>query len=250
MRVHHVNCGSLREIEPLDEPGAEAARAVCHVLVVETDADGLVLVDAGLGTGDVADPAGRLGDEWTGFAEPVLDEAETALRRVEALGFAASDVRHIVPTHLHRDHAGGLSDFPDAAVHVFAAERECATTRQFDHGPKWAVHGDGGETWAGFEGVRPLAGGDVLLVPLGGHSPGHAGVAVRGEDGWLLHAGDAYFHHGELRAEPRVHPVMELVQKSAEVDRELRLRNVARLRELEGVDVFCAHDPWELMRYR
>lgn len=250
MRVHHLNCGSLREIEPVDEPGLGAARAVCHVLLVETDADGLVLVDTGLGIGDVADPAGRLGDEWTSFAGPALDEAETAVRQVEALGFAASDVRHIVPTHLHRDHAGGLSDFPDAAVHVFAAERECATTRQFDHGPKWVVHADDGEPWAGFEGVRALRGDDILLVPLGGHSPGHAGVAVRDGGRWLLHAGDAYFYHGELGAEPRVHPLMELVQKSAEVDRELRLRNVARLPELAEVDVFCAHDPWELARYR
>jgi hypothetical protein len=46
---------------------------------------------------------------------------------------------------------------------------------------------------------------------------------------------------------------MELVQAGGEVDRELRLANVARLRELARggeVEVFCAHDPWELARYR
>ncbi|MFG2091735.1 hypothetical protein [Spirillospora sp. NPDC048824] len=46
---------------------------------------------------------------------------------------------------------------------------------------------------------------------------------------------------------------MELVQAGGEVDRELRLANVDRLRALAlggEVEVFCAHDPWELQRYR
>lgn len=41
------------------------------------------------------------------------------MRQIRRLGYAASDVCHIVLTELDFDHAGGLEDFPDARVHVF-----------------------------------------------------------------------------------------------------------------------------------
>ncbi|MFC6881995.1 MULTISPECIES: MBL fold metallo-hydrolase [Actinomadura] len=253
MRVHHLNCGSLAEIEPVDGDGAPM-RAVCHCLLIETDSDGLVLVESGIGTYDIAHPAETLGEEWTAFAAPVLDVEETAVRQVARLGYDPADVRHVALTHLHQDHAGGLRDFPRARVHVRAAELD-ATPRdnpQLAHGPDWVTYADGGETWFGFAGVRGLEGvsADVLMVPLGGHSPGHAGVAVNDGGRWLVHAGDAYFHHAEIdRPEPRTHPLMELVQANAETDRDLRLANVDRLRTLvlaNALDTISAHDPWQI----
>ena len=57
-----------------------------------------------------------------------------------------------------------------------------------------AAHATTGERWYGFDCVRDLegVGPDVLMVPLLGHTLGHAGVAVRRDDGWLFYAGDAY----------------------------------------------------------
>ena len=94
---------------------------VCHCLLIETD-EGLVLVDGGIGTGDIADPA-RLGPSWVREVSPRLDPAETALAQVRALGFRASDVRSLVMTHLDLDHAGSVPDFPHAKVHVHAREK-------------------------------------------------------------------------------------------------------------------------------
>src|SRR6202020_2717052 len=99
----------------------------CHCLLIESE-DGLVLVDSGLGVEDVNEPR-RLGFLFNAMVRPRLDVAETALRQVVDLGYRPSDVRHIVPTHLDLDPAGGLSDFPDAAVHVFAAELRAASHR-------------------------------------------------------------------------------------------------------------------------
>src|SRR5207253_11423315 len=62
MRIHHLNCGTDcplggalfdgRSLGPLGQ-------IVCHCLLIETDAHGLVLVDTGYGLRDVAHPHRR-----------------------------------------------------------------------------------------------------------------------------------------------------------------------------------------------
>lgn len=271
MRVHHVNCGTMCPpfASLVNGRGSlvERGRMVCHCLVVESS-DGLVLVDTGLGTGDVEDPRRRLGGGFVTMLRPRLDPAETALAQVERLGFRRSDVRHVVPTHLDLDHSGGLSDFPQAKVHVHARERAALDARatvgerhryrplHFAHGPRWEEYevAAGGDTWFGFEHVRAAIGtsDEVLLVPLFGHTRGHCGVAVKTATGWLLHAGDAYFAHGEVHSDPPECPWgLSFFQSRVEIDRDSRLANQARLRELAlsrgaGVTVFSAHDPTEL----
>lgn len=242
------------------------ATMCCHVLLIETERDGLVLVDTGLGTDDVREPRARLGGGFLAATRPKLDVEQTALRQVERLGFARADVRHVVPTHLDLDHAGGLPDFPDATVHVYGPERRAATERatfhermryrpaHFAHGPKWKEYALEGDTWLGFERVRAL-GDDVFLVPLVGHSRGHVAVGVRRGDGWMLHAGDAYFFHGEVDGEAPCPPALRFFQWYVAFDDGARVANQRRLRELaaqeaERVRVFSAHCPVELARMR
>jgi glyoxylase-like metal-dependent hydrolase (beta-lactamase superfamily II) len=261
MRIHHLNLGSMREVDSPE--GLAPAPAVCHALLVETPSSGLVLVEAGLGTDDVTNPGELLEAEWRELVGPVLSPAETAVRQIAALGHDPADVRHIVLTHLDVDHSGGLPDFPQARVHVMEAELKAALEEapsrryrpgHWAHGPLWETYPDTGTTWLGAEGVRPLTGlpEDFLLVPLTGHTRGHAGVAVNDGERWLLHAGDAYFYHDELAKDPRSHPMFDIVQLDAQVDAEQRMSSQERLRSLvhdHGVTVFSAHDPWELARY-
>lgn len=264
MNIHHLNCGSVRQIEAT-YAGPAPAHAVNHCLLIETDSDGLVLIETGLGLADVHDPAGNLGADWVEMARPVLTEDETAVRQVSRLGYAPSEVRHIIVTHLDVDHCGGLPDFPDAQVHVLAAELDAATSEapsfryrpaHWAHRPKWVTYVPGsGNDWFGFASIQPdgLPPG-IRLVPLGGHTAGHTGVAVRAGDRWLLHCGDAYYYHRELDSIPEPHPVLDIVQTHSQVHPDLRLGNQARLRELirnhgDEVSVLCAHDPWELDRY-
>lgn len=271
MRVHHLNCGTMRPFggRLLDgEPGVlRTATLVCHVLLIEAD-DGLVLVDSGYGTADVADPAASLGRLLPRVTRPVLDVEETAARQIVRLGFAAEDVRHIVLTHLDPDHAGGLRDFPHATVHLYAEELAAATaprtraervryrTAQWAHGPNWRTYpATEGEDWYGFRAVRELAGVPGLaLVPLAGHTRGHAGVAVRTGDRWLLHCGDAYYFRGQVHpTHPYCPPGVTLLERGVQTVPASRLSNVERLRELarehvDEVEPFCAHDPVDLRR--
>jgi glyoxylase-like metal-dependent hydrolase (beta-lactamase superfamily II) len=243
------------------------ATMVCHCLLVETDS-GLVLVDTGLGTDDVTNPDGSLPRPFQLLTHPVYDIEETAVRQVVRLGYQPADVRHVVLTHLDLDHAGGLRDFPHATVHVYGEEHRNAMARvnsrdrarfrtaQWSHGPNWQTYETAGESWFGFDAVRELVGlsSDILLVPLGGHTLGHAGVAVRTGDRWLLHCGDAYFSHGETRAAEDCPAGLRLFQRIVDTDRVTRLSNQDRLRTLvadhgDEIETISAHDPVELRRY-
>ncbi|HEX7306766.1 MBL fold metallo-hydrolase [Lentzea sp.] len=261
MRIHHLNCGSMRPIAPTYD-GLQDARAVNHCLLAET-ADGLVLVETGLGLGNVRDPAGTLDPSWTAQVEPALAEEETAIRQVERLGFTAADVRHVVLTHLDVDHCGGLPDFPHAAVHVLAAELEAALREapslryrpaHWAHGPQWRAHESPNDKWFGLDAVQPQdLPEEIKLVPLGGHSAGHAGVAVHNGEKWLLHCGDAYYYHRELDETPEPHPVMDVVQTRSEVDHDQRVGTQSALRALArdhaaDITLLSAHDPWEFGR--
>ncbi|MFD9706308.1 MBL fold metallo-hydrolase [Lentzea sp. NPDC059081] len=256
MKVHHLNCGTMR-------PPLVAGGIVAHCLLIETDR-GLVLVDTGFGTHEVVDPKATIDPLSRTLLKPVLDINETAISQVERRGYTADDVRHVLLTHLDMDHAGGLRDFPKATVHVLDTELEAATNPK---GPKekarypkaqregvtFETHKAEGESWHGFEAVKNIAGlgDDILMVPLIGHTRGHTGIAVRSDDGWLLHAGDAYFYRGEVETPPSNIFALKLTAKQTETIRAQRLSNVERLRELKAqgeVEVFSAHDPVELAR--
>jgi glyoxylase-like metal-dependent hydrolase (beta-lactamase superfamily II) len=268
--IHHLNCGTMcpHGSRLLTGEGGLLAsvRMVCHCLLIE-GSEGLVLLDTGFGSEDIRSP-GRLGLVFRGLVRPRLDASETAAAQISALGFEPGDVRHILTTHLDLDHAGGLSDFPDADVHVLATELWAAThpsllerTRyipaQWAHRPRWVEHGVEGEQWFGFDSVRVLPGsdGEILMIPLPGHTRGHSGIAVRQGAGWLLHCGDAYFHHGEVQTPPHCPPGLSAFQVLNQVDGGARRENRERLRELaarhgEEVELICSHDPHLLERDR
>jgi glyoxylase-like metal-dependent hydrolase (beta-lactamase superfamily II) len=219
------------------------ARLICHCLLLETES-GLVLVDTGIGLRDCERPD-RLSLFFRLFNNIQLEPRYTALHAVKRLGFRAEDVRHIVLTHLDFDHAGGVEDFPEATVHVLDDEVVAASRRagfigtrryrpqQWDEVVQWQRYPANGERWMGFEAVRGLAGlpPEILLVPLPGHTSGHAGIAVQQPDGWLLDAGDAYFYRGEVGSpRRRCTPGLRFYQTMMEVDRSARMQNQDRLR--------------------
>jgi glyoxylase-like metal-dependent hydrolase (beta-lactamase superfamily II) len=265
MRVHHLNCVSACPIGGLLMDGHTAdslrGKLTSHCLLVET-ADSLVLIDTGYGLRDVADPRSRIAKVMLAMMKPDLREEMTAIRQIQRLGFDPRDVRHIVLSHLDFDHAGGLDDFPGATVHLLAEEVRSASQRrtlldqlryrpaQWNTRAMWRTYQpDLGEGWRGFSCVRQLAGlpPELLLVPLIGHTLGHAGIVLERPEGTLFYASDAYFYHAEMDViAPRCTPGLRAYQTLMEKDRKLRLLNQERLRSLRrahgDLTVFCAHD--------
>jgi glyoxylase-like metal-dependent hydrolase (beta-lactamase superfamily II) len=262
--VHHLNCATMCPVAGflLGGRGLERGRMVAHCLLVETERDGLVLIDTGFGTRDVEGKT-RLSRSFRKLVGPTLDHNETAISQVTALGFRPEDVRHIVVTHLDLDHAGGLGDFPRAKVHLHAREHAAAMARShfkererylrshWSHGPDWQVYTEDGDTWRGLPAVTRLRGldADVGLLPMHGHTRGHSAVIVKARDRWLVHAGDAYFHHTAVDGSGSVPLGFALFERATQMDAAARRASVAALRQLRhsyaDVDVFSAHDPSE-----
>jgi glyoxylase-like metal-dependent hydrolase (beta-lactamase superfamily II) len=123
--------------------------------------------------------------------------------QLERLGIVR-DVKKLVLTHMHTDHAGGLDHFPDTEILVSRTELELASGRR---GRLRGYLNDRWPTWFDPTPVElpPTAlgpfpsslalteAGDVTLVPLAGHTPGQIGVIVREDDHVILLAGDSSY---------------------------------------------------------
>jgi glyoxylase-like metal-dependent hydrolase (beta-lactamase superfamily II) len=218
-------------------------------------------VDTGYGSHDCADPAHRVGP-IRHFLRPAFRREETAAYQIARLGFQRDDVRHILATHLDLDHIGGLSDFPNAKVHVTDTEVRTAITSpgwhekrryrraQWAHQPKFVEHTPEGERWLGFGAARELVeiSAGIVLIALPGHTQGHACVAVDAGHRWVLHAGDAFYHHGTLTRRSKVPRVLTAMETLLAIDRKRVRDNHSRLAELygraePGLSIVCSHDP-------
>lgn len=266
--IHHLNCGTMCPVGGflLGQRGLRG-KLIAHCLLIETERDGLVLVDTGFGTRDVAGQTG-IPRAFRAMCGPALAPGETAIAQIAALGLDPAAVRHIVITHLDLDHAGGISDFPAARIHLHAREHAAAMARsryleqerylpaQWSHGPRWEVYSEDGDHWRGLPAIQRLRGldADIGLLPMHGHTRGHAAILVRAGERWLVHAGDAYFHRGSV--DPRLHAPIGLraFERITQIDPAARRASVAALRQLreryDDVDLFCAHDPAEYAAMR
>lgn len=178
---------------------------------------GLCLVDAG--QTEQAAHAGYF-PLWYPFfhlARFELDRSQEAEAQLQAMGVAISEVRWVVLTHMHTDHVGGIGAFQGAEVVVSEAEwmpAQGIRGRLRGYLPqKWPcglrvspVRFDGPAVGP-FDASHDIAGdGRLVMVPLPGHTPGHAGLLSTLENGArVLCAGDAAHDAAEFaRALPAV----------------------------------------------
>jgi glyoxylase-like metal-dependent hydrolase (beta-lactamase superfamily II) len=200
-QVEATRSGLRRRLDPLldrrwTEPLPILAWAIEHP-------EGVVVVDAG--------ETARVGEagyfpRWHPYFHLAVrfdvtpgDEIGPRLR---ALGIAPEDVRTVVLTHLHTDHAGGLHHFPRARVLVSEAELAVASGLRgrlegyLPHRrPSWlspvVLPLARGEAPEPFELGAVVADG-IRAVATPGHTPGHVSVLVEG-DPPLVIAGDVSY---------------------------------------------------------
>jgi len=196
MTIHLLNCFTCNARWPTKMKTG----TLC--LLIETD-QGPVLVDTGLGLRDYSDPT------WfTQFFRVItimpFDPNEAAFHQVQKLGHKPEDIKHIILTHMHFDHCGGLPDFPQAKVHVHKREYNAFTDdnirhwskaayipRNFAHKPETVLYNTIDSKWYDLDAIRLLFEPEMYFIPLHGHSRGHCGIAIKTENGWRFHVADA-----------------------------------------------------------
>ncbi|ABG33259.1 MBL fold hydrolase [Roseobacter denitrificans] len=137
---------------------------------------------------------------------PIRMDPADALR---PLGILPEQIDHVIVTHLHYDHAGGLHLFPNAKLHMQAADMAYATGPCMCHDtlrmPFTADHICEAvkRLYAGkvvfYEGDAEVADG-VSVHCIGGHSRGLQAVRVRTQAGWLVLASDAAHYYENVFA--------------------------------------------------
>jgi glyoxylase-like metal-dependent hydrolase (beta-lactamase superfamily II) len=219
--------------------------------LIEHPGAGPVLVDTGLHPSVAIDATQSFGPlaRMMGFRmEPV--QALPAQLRTRSVDSA--DVRVVVMTHLHFDHASGVSEFPDATFVLDRREWDAATgrggmlrgyrTQQFDYGFDWrAIDYEAREidSFATFGAAVDLFGdGSVRLLSTPGHTHGHQSVLLRLRGREALLTGDATYTLRGVRED--VPPLL-----AADEHRFWRsLREIRRFVEQSpGVVVIPGHDP-------
>lgn len=129
--------------------------------------------------------------------------------QLKQMGIAPKDVKKVILTHLHTDHAGGLHHFPESQVYVNMPEYKRSlgfpgkVIGYLPHrAPAWfspnaiIFENEGFGSFHKFWNVT--SNGDVKVVATEGHTPAHISVIATVEDVNYFLAGDTSYSEESL----------------------------------------------------
>jgi glyoxylase-like metal-dependent hydrolase (beta-lactamase superfamily II) len=190
---------------------------------------GLVLVDTG--------QSYEFRDENT-----VMEEKDTVLNKLAALGYKPDDIDYVVISHMHLDHSGYMNDFPNSTFVVRKEELKAAW---------WPEACEGGYVFPTYEKTRRyrfiepaddedfdlFMDGSIVLIDTRGHSRGHQSVVLNlPNTGKTVLASDAA-------------PLKEVLERTLLpgtcTDNWQAVRSIRKLQHLAscGYKMIYAHDP-------
>ena len=199
---------------------------------------GLILVDTGLHPSIASDPASNLGRFTTWLMRPAQEPGQDALSQLRDKGISPSDIRMVIFTHLHYDHASAISEFPEATLIVNAVEWQHAATvrnpdfkgyrrQQYDYAFDYrtvSFDSDKVSSYASFGRTLDLFGdGSIRLASTPGHSPGHQSLICRLKERDLVISGDAIYEEKQLEAGANLPGMMNDAHNYRRTLQELRL---------------------------
>jgi N-acyl homoserine lactone hydrolase len=204
----HRDEGRLASLRAFGAIGGETLEVPYVAFLVEHPSAGRILIDTSFHPSVAVDPKQNLGRLNARLFNPRMEASDAVPAQLRALGIAPSEIKTVLMTHLHSDHASAISEFPGATFLISQQEWDEATTvsrpathgyvlRQFDHAFDYRTVDFGGEgidSFATFgRAVDVFGDGSVHLVFTPGHTLGHMSVVLRLKAGEVLVAGDAIY---------------------------------------------------------
>jgi N-acyl homoserine lactone hydrolase len=185
-----------------------------QAFLLEHPGVGTMLVDTGFHASVAVDPKQNLGRFGAFLSRSVrMDPEDAVAAQLRRRDIDPADVRVVLITHLHLDHASAMSEFPQATFLIAREEWEAATDgqpwrhgyvpRQFDHAFDYRLvdfDAEEADSFSSFgRGFDVFGDGSVRVVYTPGHTLGHMSVVVRTKGREILLAGDAVYTERALR---------------------------------------------------
>lgn len=250
VRVTAVDCGPLAIDKGILMTGANGIIDVpSSVYIIEHPKQGVILYDTGINY-NVADPEAAVKYWGPGMREAFgcnMTREDAIDRQLIKLGYKLEDVKHVILSHLHLDHAGGMCHFPNATFVVQKSELRYAwwpdswtslvycindykDTRGFNF---LQLNGD----------VDLFQDGTIKLITTPGHTPGHQAMIIKLENRGpvCLAADTAHLKETYQNMAPMPY------DWNAEVLSDSYMR--IRLLENAGVPVYFTHDPKDFAEF-
>jgi glyoxylase-like metal-dependent hydrolase (beta-lactamase superfamily II) len=188
--------------------GGDTVQVPYQAFLVEHPGAGRMLIDTGFHPSVAVDPKQNLGRLGARVFNPKMETSDAIPAQLRARDIEPSEIKTILMTHLHGDHASAISEFPGATFLISQQEWDEASAvsrpamhgyvrRQFDHAFDFRLIDFGGagiDSFATFgRGVDVFGDGSVRLVFTPGHTLGHMSVILRLKERDALVAGDAIY---------------------------------------------------------
>ncbi len=189
----------------------------CPAFLITHPSAGSILVDTSLHSSIAAEPRENFGRLPSRFVRPRIEPGRDLPSQLRELGADPRSIPLVVMTHLHMDHASGISEYPSSTFVISRHEWESATTgsrpllrgyrpQHYDFAFDYRlVDFDGPriDSYASFGRCFDLFGdGSIRLAFTPGHTLGHMCVLARLRDRDFVIAGDAVYTVRQLEGGP------------------------------------------------
>ncbi|MBT2476091.1 MBL fold metallo-hydrolase [Microbacterium sp. ISL-103] len=254
-RLRHYVCGSTaHDVGAMFRGASRGVREFPSGVFLYDARDGRrVLFDTGYATGIWN--TGWRGAVYRRLLPPTVSDADDVAVRLASDGVDPASVTHVVLSHLHPDHVGGVRRFPDAEFVLSAGQERTLAAPRLREGvltgllPEWFATAEktvlddpqlrevlvGGVTLHAHD---LLGDGSYLVVDLPGHADGHLGALVEHS---VLLAGDAAWGSDLIDASSRLRALPRAIQHDA--DRYSATATMLGHLAAAGIRVVCSHDP-------
>ena len=201
---------------------------------------GLVLFDTGCNPKIIDDAVGYWGE--TARHLPLKwSKADTLDKMIKGVGYKAEDVKYVILSHAHLDHAGGLTYFPKAKFLVGSNELRYAYWP--DPARRWAFILDDYIPTRGYDWLELGADFDMfgdgslkfLLTP--GHTPGECSLLVNLPNRKILLTGDTVHVRSAVVNEATM-PLDTDPNQSVE-----SIQRIKAIRDMHDATMWITHDP-------